>query len=230
MAISLKRTGALVGATKFLVHGEAKVGKTMLLPTLPNPIVANIERGLSSIKDADLPYQNIDSYEDMKEFLWWLRDAEEAQQYESVGVDSISWLAELILVAEKKVLVNGKPRDPRQAYGEMQDKTYEIIRELLALPKHVCVIAKTLKATDHMGRLVFSPTMPGEKAPQGLPYFFDEVFALQAHRSGEVVERAIQTVGDGTWSAGDRSGKLDAWEPPDLGAIIRKIEANKETP
>jgi hypothetical protein len=28
---------------------------------------------------------------------------------------------------------------------------------------------------------------------------------------------------DGLWQAKDRSGKLDAWEAPDLGAIISKI-------
>jgi len=28
---------------------------------------------------------------------------------------------------------------------------------------------------------------------------------------------------DGLWVAKDRSGKLDAWEAPDLGEIIRKI-------
>jgi len=28
---------------------------------------------------------------------------------------------------------------------------------------------------------------------------------------------------DGVWQAKDRSGKLDQWETPDLGALIGKI-------
>jgi hypothetical protein len=28
---------------------------------------------------------------------------------------------------------------------------------------------------------------------------------------------------DGLWSAKDRSGSLDSWEPADLGAVIAKI-------
>jgi hypothetical protein len=32
---------------------------------------------------------------------------------------------------------------------------------------------------------------------------------------------------DGLWQAKDRSGKLAAWEAPDLGAIIRKIQGDK---
>jgi hypothetical protein len=31
--------------------------------------------------------------------------------------------------------------------------------------------------------------------------------------------------GDGLWQAKDRSGKLDQWEGPDLGEIIKKIGA-----
>jgi hypothetical protein len=30
---------------------------------------------------------------------------------------------------------------------------------------------------------------------------------------------------DGIWLAKDRSGKLDAWEAPDMGAIIEKMSA-----
>jgi len=38
-----------------------------------------------------------------------------------------------------------------------------------------------------------------------------------------VVQRALMLETDGLWQAKDRSGKLDAWESPDLGAIIAKI-------
>jgi len=31
------------------------------------------------------------------------------------------------------------------------------------------------------------------------------------------------TQSDGLWQAKDRSGRLSAWEQPDLGQIIRKI-------
>jgi hypothetical protein len=66
--------------------------------------------------------------------------------------------------------------------------------------------------------------MPGNKTGQQLPYFFDEVLALRVERDGEgKVQRALMCDSDGAWSAKDRSGKLDAWEAPDLGAIIKKI-------
>ena len=36
-------------------------------------------------------------------------------------------------------------------------------------------------------------------------------------------QRALMCDSDGLWLAKDRSGKLSAWEAPDLGAIINKI-------
>jgi len=38
-----------------------------------------------------------------------------------------------------------------------------------------------------------------------------------------VTQRALMCDSDGLWLAKDRSGKLEAWEAPDLGAIIAKI-------
>ncbi len=37
-------------------------------------------------------------------------------------------------------------------------------------------------------------------------------------------QRGLMCDGDGLWLAKDRSGRLDAWEAPDLGAIIAKIQ------
>ena len=66
--------------------------------------------------------------------------------------------------------------------------------------------------------------MPGTKTGQSLPYYFDEVLALQVHRDAEgATTRAFLCESDGSWVAKDRSGKLSAWEAPDFGAIFAKI-------
>jgi hypothetical protein len=70
--------------------------------------------------------------------------------------------------------------------------------------------------------------MPGNKTGQALPYFFDEVLALRVEKDSEgVTQRALMCDSDGLWLAKDRSGKLEAWEAPDLGAIIAKIQGGK---
>jgi hypothetical protein len=75
-----------------------------------------------------------------------------------------------------------------------------------------------------MGRILYAPSMPGNKTGQQLPYFFDEVLALRVERDAEGnVQRALMCDSDGLWLAKDRSGKLSLWESPDLGSIVEKI-------
>ena len=220
MAIKIKRSkDALQNAVKLLVYGQAGAGKTSLIPTLPSPIVLSAEGGLLSIADADVPFIEVDSMATLKEAYQWFSASAEAEQYASIALDSISEIAEVVLNAEKKAT-----KDPRQAYGAMQEQMADIIRAFRDLPKHVYMSAKLEKATDEMGRILYSPSMPGNKTGQSLPYFFDEVLALRVEKDSEGnAQRALMCDSDGLWVAKDRSGKLASWEGPDLGAIIRKI-------
>lgn len=222
MAISLKRTRDLAqSGVKILVYGQAGSGKTSLIRTLPNPLVLSAEAGLLSIQDADLPYIEIKCVEDLREAYSYIM-SEEGAAFESIALDSISEIAEVILNAEKKIA-----KDPRQAYGAMQEQVSDLIRAFRDIPgKHVYMSAKLEKSTDEMGRILYAPSMPGNKTGQQLPYFFDEVLALRVERDAEGnVQRALMCDSDGLWQAKDRSGKLTAWEAPDLGAIVEKINA-----
>ena len=221
MAINLKSTGSLsANGVKLLVYGQAGAGKTSLVKTLPKPIVLSAEGGLLSIQDADIPYIEIASMDDLREAFTWCKDSKEAQAFETVALDSISEVAEVVLAHELK-----KNKDGRAAYGEMNTTMTELIRAFRDLPnKHVYFSAKLEKSQDEMGKLLYNPGMPGKSLTQGLPYFFDEVLALRVERDAEgVTQRALMCDSDGLWLAKDRSGKLAAWEAPDLGAIIKKI-------
>lgn len=221
MAINLKTTGGLsANGVKVLVYGQAGAGKTSLITTLPNPIVLSAEGGLLSIQDANLPYLEIGNMETLKEAYEWLLNSSEAKSFESVALDSISEIAEVVLNYEKKVA-----KDPRQAYGSMQEQMADIIRAFRDLPnRHVLMTAKLEKTQDEMGRILYAPSMPGNKTGQALPYFFDEVLALRVEKDAEgVTQRALMCDSDGLWLAKDRSGKLSPWEAPDLSEIIAKI-------
>jgi phage nucleotide-binding protein len=221
MAINVKTTGSLAAnGVKVLVYGQAGAGKTSLIKTLPQPIVLSAEGGLLSIQDADLPFIEISDMETLREAYTWLTQSDEAKGFQSVALDSISEIAEVVLNAEKKAT-----KDPRQAYGAMQEQMADIIRAFRDLPgRHVYMSAKLEKTQDEMGRVLYAPSMPGNKTGQALPYFFDEVLALRVEKDGEgVTQRALMCDSDGLWLAKDRSGKLEAWEAPDLGAIIAKM-------
>jgi len=217
MAIALKRTGGLsASGVKMLVYGAAGSGKTSLIKTMPNPIVLSAEGGLLSIQDADLPYLEITSMDELREAYSWVLESD----YKSVALDSISEIAEVCLNHEKKV-----NKDPRAAYGAMQEQMADIIRAFRDIPgRNVLMTAKLEKTQDEMGRVLYSPSMPGNKTGQALPYFFDLVLALRVEKDAEGnTQRALMCDSDGLWLAKDRSGKLSGWEAPDLTAIIEKI-------
>lgn len=222
MAISLKRTGTLASSgVKLLVYGQAGAGKTTLIKTLPKPIVLSAEAGLLSIQDADIPYIEVNSIETIREAYTWLQ-SDEGKQFETIALDSISEIAEVILNSEKKTA-----KDPRQAYGSMQEQMADLIRAFRDIPdRNVYMSAKLEKSQDETGRILYSPSMPGNKTGQQLPYFFDEVLALRVERDADGnSQRALMCDSDGLWTAKDRSGKLGQWEAPDLGEIIAKIGA-----
>ena len=221
MAIQLKSTGNLSAhGVKMLVYGHAGAGKTSLIRTLPNPVILSAEAGLLSIADAELPFIEIKTIDDLHEAYKWATQSKESEQFESVALDSISEIAEVVLNAEKKLT-----KDPRQAYGALQEQMTDIIRSFRDLSgKNVYFTAKCEKSQDESGRLLYAPSMPGAKLGQQLPYFFDEVLALRVEKDSEgTPQRALMCESDGLWQAKDRSGKLGQWEAPDLGAIIRKI-------
>jgi len=221
MAISIKRTsGMSANGVKLLVYGAAGAGKTVLAGTLPSQIILSAEGCLISLQALDLPYIEISSMSDLQDAYAWVSESEEAGQYKSVAIDSLSEIAEVVLSSEKKVA-----KDPRQAYGAMQEQMTDLIRAFRDLPgKHVYMSAKMEKASDEMGRISYAPSMPGNKIAQQLPYFFDEVLALRVEKDDQgAAQRALMCDSDGLWLAKDRSGLLDQWEAPDLGTVISKI-------
>ena len=222
MAINLRNTNdvSIRSGVKVLVYGEAGAGKTTLIKTLPKPLILSAEAGLLSLRRENLPFIEIHTVEELRVAARWLECSEEGKQFESVALDSISEIAEVVLSTEK--MLN---KDGRTAYGNMNDTMTKVIRSFRDLPnRHVYFSAKMEKAQDETGAMLFSPSMPGKTLTQSLPFFFDEVFALRVGKNdkGEP-QRMLMCRPDGLWSAKDRAGVLEMWEEPDLGAVIEKI-------
>ena len=223
MAISLKRTGALAAPfVKVLIPGESGAGKTRACAHLDDVVILSAEEGLLSIREANKPYIQINRLDDLYEAYEWLTSSTEAKGFNAVAIDSISEIAEVVLAEERR---SGKgAKDPRAAYGEMQDKMAGVIRAFRDLSgHHVVMTAKVEKGQTDMGEVRYCASMPGKKLTADLPYYFDEVTPVRVHRSGDTVERVFQCHDDGIWHAKDRSGKLESWEPYDLKALIAKI-------
>lgn len=204
---------------KILVYGPAGAGKTSLCATTGDPkhtLILSAESGLLSIADSDMPAITVKSVQTLRDVHHAL--ANEGHDYKWVCLDSISEIAEVCLQEEM-----GKTNNGIKAYGEMATTMTRIVKAFRDLPLNVVMTCKQTVIEDD-GQVMLTPSTPGKKLAEGLPYLFDEVFRLVVQRDEEGhVKRALRTDGDGKSIAKDRSGKLSAWEQPNLQTITQKI-------
>ena len=128
----------------------------------------------------------------------------------------------------------GKP-DIRGAYGLLGREVIQALKHLQHAPgKTVIFVGVLEKVTDEFNTVTWQPQMEGSKAGRELPGIVDQVMSLHLFaRDGEgnfvLDERATErrlVCRAGTpfgLPAKDRSGRLDVTEPPDLGALLAKI-------
>lgn len=206
---------------KMLVYGSAGAGKTTLCSTAPSPLIISAEAGLLSLRKLKIPVLVINEYQDLEDALDWCRKHAAAKGIKTICLDSISEIAEKVLTAARK-----KTKDPRQAYGELADKTLEKVKEFRDLTGfHVIVTSKQTLITDPISSVAkAAPWAPGQQIGPALPYLFDEVFhaATDKDSTGKLYHY-LRTKASMLAEAKDRSGVLDEIEYPDVTNIINKI-------
>jgi hypothetical protein len=226
---------SLANGIKALVYGGSGVGKTVLNATLPGPVMISAESGALSLREANLrrlfpndpsicynmPIITVKTVDDLRDAHMWCIQSMEARQFQSIGLDSASEIAEVVLNNAKRQV-----KDPRQAYGELIEKMETLIRAFRDIPnKNVLICAKMEPNKDELtGITRYGPSMPGAKLGPKMPYFFDEVFRLGVGKDQQGKEfRFLQTQPDLQFEAKDRSGALSVVEPPHLGYLFHKI-------
>lgn len=221
---------------KVLIYSDSGGGKTVLAATAPRPILLSAESGVLSLKRKNLerlfgvnnpavcynvPIIQIETVGDLTEAHTWLSQSAEAKNFDTVCVDSLTEIAEVVLNNAKRQV-----KDPRAAYGELIEKMETSIRAFRDLKnKHVYMSAKMAPSKDELtGSIKYGPSMPGAKLGPALPYFFDEVFRLGINKDQQGKDfRFLQTNLDFQFTCKDRSGSLNAMEYPFLTDIFNKI-------
>ena len=223
MAVKLQTLEEVVQkqGVKILVHGQSGAGKTRLCATCPgNTLIISAEAGLLSIQDekGDITVAEVNSIDDIMEVYTILKSGTE---FDWVCMDSISEIGEVILANEKS-----KTKDPRQAYGALIDQMGDLVRAFRDLPYNILMTAKQERIKDDAAStMLYMPSMPGAKLAQQMPYWFDEVFAYRVERNtDDEIVRVLQTERDVTHEAKDRSGRLEAYEEPNIAEIENKIK------
>ncbi len=133
----------------------------------------------------------------------------------------------------------GKP-DTRGVYGLLAREVIGLLKHLQHAPgKTVIFVGILERLTDEMNRTIWQPQMEGGKAARELPGIVDQVMTLSLfsreeapdggvtwrHDPDKAQERRLVCRSGNPWGlpAKDRSGRLDMTEPPDLGALLSKI-------
>ena len=206
---------------KVIGYGDAGAGKTRLCGTAPAPVIFSAESGMLTLRNLDLPVWTVNTLADLQDAFRWVSGSTEANQFQTVCLDSLSEIAEVVLAAEKIA-----KKDARQAYMELQEQVLSLVRGFRDLPgKHVYMAAKmSPMKDDESGLIKYAPAMPGQKLGPALPYLFDEVFHMGVGYTQEGAKfYYLRTQLSNRYTAKDRSGALDEFEPPDLTHVFNKI-------
>ena len=164
---------------------------------------------------------------------------EQAAARLAIFVDSISDLTRLAFKHAKQQPGAFSERtnrpDLRSAYGILATEVILSLKHLQqARGKKIIFSGLLEKVTDDFGRVSWVPQMEGSKAGRELPGIVDQVCTLHYFDHDEAgawafnesaFERRLVCQSGNPWAlpAKDRSGNLDLTEPPDLNALLTKI-------
>jgi hypothetical protein len=128
----------------------------------------------------------------------------------------------------------GKP-DVRGAYGLLAREVIALLKHLQHAPgKTVIFVGVLERIVDEFNREHWQPQMEGGKAARELPAIVDQVITMSLFEpdgdswrhepaKGQVRRLVCRSGNPYALPAKDRSGRLDVTEPPDLGALLAKI-------
>lgn len=220
MNVQLQSTANVAtNGIKNVVYGPPKIGKTRLIATAPAPVIISTEKGLLSLRKFNIPYIDVSTVAELANAYNWLRSPQ-SNQFATFGFDSISDLGEVVLGDNKK-----KTKDGRKAHGDTIDTVMQIFRDFRDVPnKNVYFVAKEQQYIGANNMPCTRPLMPNASLTSQLPYMFDGVYHYEFVRftDGNLYE-ALRTRSDQQTLAGDRSGTLAEYEPPNLAQIYAKI-------
>jgi hypothetical protein len=172
-----------------------------------------------SMRGSNVPTWQAFTCKAIDEFFEWLLKSNETKNFDTVCIDSLSQMAEIILMEEMT-----RHKDGRKVYGEMSAKMMRHLTNLYFMQyKHTYLICKQ-STNDEGGIRQHRPYFPGQELNVKVPHMYDIILHLAVHNiPGHGPNKAFRTTGSLEAIARDRSGKLNEYEPLDLTAIFNKV-------
>jgi len=156
-------------------------------------------------------------------------------KYETYFIDSLSvasrWSFQWALQQPDAFNAKGE-RDTRGAYGlHGRELTAFVSQIQRARTKNVIFVCIINQKEDEFKRDYWALQMDGQLAAAAIPGVVDEILTMAIIDDAEGDFRALVSDLNNEWGypAKDRSGRLDALEPPDLTAVLAKIKGTPPT-
>lgn len=210
---------------KAAVYGGPGSGKTPIcFTTAPNPVGLLCEAGALTLKNCTTPTWPAFTEPRIDEFFTWFFNSAESKKYDTIVIDSVTQMAEIILDKNLGGFSKaGNQPDGRKAYGDMARQVMKYLNQLYFMPqKHVLLICKQ-GTWPVLGIEQLRPVMPGKDLDVRLPHLVDNIIHCGQHLASGVADRStFQCLGDMTLMARDRTEKLAQFEPANISHVIAK--------
>jgi hypothetical protein len=188
-------------------------------------LLAVVEPGMLSMRNSQIPAVDCFTAQRCDEFFAWLFGSNEAKNFDTIAVDSVSQMCEMYLAVE----LGGKSKagnkvDGKAAYGNMARKVMEHMTGLYYLQqKHTYLICKE-DVFEVGSTTARRPYFPGKDLNVKVPHLYDIILHVEdANIPGVGMQRCFRTLGNFDTAARDRSGRLNEYEPCDLTALFTKV-------
>jgi len=216
---------------RILIYGDAGVGKTTLLATLPRPLlVIDFEAGagIRLMNEEDIYIAEVGSREDLKKLLPSIQKY--PIRFRSIAFDGFSIFVQRMLsdiIEERKRKGKLKGENPTYyEWGVLSKYAKEIVLGLLKPGAHVVFTALSrTKIDQETGEVLeIRPDLP-KGIRRTLRAIIDIEGYLHITPTGE--RRLIFSSPHGVAEVKDRSGKLST-EPANLSVVLKKVFEEKK--
>lgn len=229
MALTIKTTGIEdyldggEGFVKALILGAPSSGKTRSASFWPKPIFADCEKGRMSIADRQMPYGEITSIADMKEFVRRLQieclKPVRERRYQTAVIDTFD--------SYQKIVIQQRLRETKkdafqgwEDWGFLDQQMVGLLTALVALPMNIIVnvhVKERTEGEDNKGPTYLVPRLKGD-VRDSISEAFDLIGLMQVHWESVNGERTLTRSIE--WHPRpdvpilkDRSGRLPKYTP-----------------
>lgn len=182
-----KHTGKFAADfVKYLFYGESGTGKTRLASTFPNVIFADIDHGMSSVTEQvaridieDDPAQQISAFEKLEHMYKFLKTGN--HNYKTVVIDTLNEMQRIAMqatVEDFPAIRRSYENLPSQSdYGKMLHDFIELVRNFIALPMQVVLLAQV--GTRQFETDVLQPQLIGKNTSREICRKMDVIGYIQ---------------------------------------------------